>query len=81
MNTKYVKTTCRIQWIDDQGKPTPDSNPAVAIATRTAHPIIIDGRDCGSTDEQSFPICQEHLDRLNDENYRGWQVSPLPVKQ
>lgn len=49
---------CKIQWVDAQGQPTPDNNPAVGVATCRVY-----NRD-GSVDERSFPICAEHLAKL-----------------
>jgi hypothetical protein len=52
--------TCQIQWIDDQGKPTPDSNPSIGTVvcqfyTQDNYP-----------DGESAPlhICAEHANRL-----------------
>lgn len=28
---------CRIQWIDKDGKPTPDTNPAIGVVYREAY--------------------------------------------
>lgn len=47
-------TTCKIQWIDRFGRPTPDENPAVGTATS-----IITHTD-GSSSVRSFPICERH---------------------
>ncbi len=44
-----MSLTCKIQWVDCGGKPTPDQNDAVGYAVLKA-----DGR--------RFPICREHLD-------------------
>ncbi len=48
--------TCQIQWIDDAGKPTPDTNPAVAVAVST-----IDYRDGRALNVRKFHICADHL--------------------
>jgi hypothetical protein len=45
-----VNPKCQIQWIDCDGKPTPDQNEAIGLASITSH---------GQT--QRFPICAAHL--------------------
>ena len=77
---------CQARWIGLDGKPTPDENPAVAIAH--AHKALWshpgghpDNRIVGySTTEiaESFPICADHLPQLR--GLKGWSVSPLPVE-
>jgi hypothetical protein len=42
--------TCKIQWIDCQGQPTPDDNPALGFAV---HQGIY------------YPICAQHKDTLD----------------
>jgi hypothetical protein len=79
--------TCKIQWIDSEGKCTPDQNPAVAIAH--AHESIWlrpaggeDNRVVGYSNKivESFPICRAHLGRLNP-GWKGWSVGPLPAEE
>jgi hypothetical protein len=48
------RPTCRIQWIDAQGKPTPDSNPAVARARCKAGVEQHDGRAIQFDQSQLF---------------------------
>lgn len=54
---------CAIQWIDENGKPTPDSNPAVAIAVFVSHQCLVNGRR-HQGEERRFPICAEHVKRI-----------------
>ncbi len=56
---------CKIQWIDDSGKETPDSNPAVGMA------VCVDaGKVIGA-----FPICAEHAKQAIP--YSNWKVIPF----
>ena len=62
-------STCKIQWIDDDGKPTPDSNESVgfAVITRT----YTRGPAAGSTVVERFPCCELHRVRGWEEGYFG----------
>lgn len=60
-------TICQIRWIDDKGKPTPDTKPAVGK-------VRMSGRWYDSKDapggrvwiptSEWYPICADHLVRL-----------------
>jgi hypothetical protein len=55
---------CKIQWIDDNGSPTPDDNEAIGtVAMRTYQP---EGRGSplDKTWGEEHPICAEHLKRM-----------------
>jgi hypothetical protein len=78
---------CKIQWIDDRGQPTPDDNEAVAIAHYHKAIWLLPSGGPGNkiidySDEikVSFPICQEHLDKMKP-SWKGWSVSSLPMDE
>lgn len=75
-------TTCRIKWIDENGRLTPDSNPAIGMARCTT-----------SRDGLSYPICADHAARMwapgqtvkviynrvaGHEVKTTWELLPLP---
>lgn len=62
-------TTCKIQWIDDAGNPTPDSNPAI-----TEVRCVFSGSP-GSKPSEWFPICAEHLKQMPPDG--SWEVRNL----
>jgi len=72
--------TCEIQWIDDNGKPTPDTNPAIGIARS----IITYGG--GDSQVREYPICAEHAAQIPTEistcaHYVSrWDLLPLPTE-
>lgn len=68
--------TCRIQWIDKHGKPTPDSNPAI-MECRTKDRVL---EKYGTRIEASqwYPVCRDHYSRLLDLDTDGiWETRPL----
>lgn len=75
----YVKVpTCAIQWIDKQGNPTPDTNPAVALIQCMG---IYSVERVGYVPEPSevFPCCAEHLKQIPYHNPGNWRlVASLP---
>ncbi len=59
-------TTCKIQWIDKNGKPTPDSNPCVGYVRCLGYPVY-ENPAYVPTPSDWIPICAEHLpDMPND---------------
>ena len=65
-NTPLV--TCRIQWIDENGKPTPDTRPAVVMIRSTGKSLQrylyeSQGRIVEAQPSEWFPCCAEHLAR------------------
>jgi hypothetical protein len=60
-------TTCKIQWIDKRGNPTPDNNMAIGVAWVERHwvdyPAAING-GWWMEESEKFPICAEHARRL-----------------
>ena len=61
---------CQIRWIDSAGKPTPDSNDAVAMVK--LH---------GAIRDEWLPICMDHLARYESDRERmvktGWEAMPI----
>lgn len=78
---------CQIQWIDEDGRRTPDDNEAVAMAHvhrsiwafpngDPANHIVGYAEDIAN----SYPICAEHLKRLKSPwgtPIRGWSSTPI----
>jgi len=78
---------CVIQWVDQDGKPTPDANDAVMMAHYHRPKWSL---PCGGPGnqiigyheeiERSFPICEEHLARVTPDlrwPRGGWTFAPL----
>ena len=59
--------TCNIQWIDEQGNPTPDTNPAIGIVT--CHSVSF-----GKEGSRPFFICAEHAKRLREDELSDWRL-------
>ena len=61
---------CEIQWIDEQGKPTPDQNEAVMLA-QFHQPIYAPFStrviEYSSLIQGAFPICAQHYARVTHE--------------
>jgi hypothetical protein len=72
--------TCQIRWIDDQGNPTPDPNPAIARVRTIAHVAQIGGRGIKLEASDWFYICAEHAKRLNDRGMHIWECEALPAE-
>ena len=58
---------CQIQWIDDNGKPTPDDNDAIMMAHSHKPKWLLSSGGPGNKQvgyeeeiQQSFPICEKH---------------------
>ena len=71
---------CAIQWIDDHGKPTPDTNEAIGIVYREAYvsqyPSAVNGVIQFERSED-FPICAEHAKQLKNPGMEHWHFQPL----
>jgi len=69
--------TCRIQWIDSQGNPTPDANPAVGVAwTVDYYHMMRDGHVIHFTESEAFPICEAHRARMDAPETAFWRFAP-----
>ena len=86
-----MSETCRVQWVNDNGEPTPDTNPAegYAVLTRT----YSRGPSAGHTEVTRIPCCGNHrLDGIREgifgrrEHFSGqviaciseWSFEPIP---
>ena len=69
--------TCRIQWIDAQGQPTPDNNPAVAMVRSSNAENIRRFPHANLKPSQWFPCCAEHLAQLSLPDMHEWEQRPL----
>ena len=67
--------TCQIQWIDKDGKPTPDTNPAIGRCWTMARRTLICGRLLDFPESQHFLICAEHAAQIS--GLPGWTFEPL----
>ncbi len=69
--------TCEIQWIDRQGDPTPDNNPATQRVRCPARVEQIAGRAVTFDASPWFYICAEHSKRLNEKGMHIWECAAL----
>jgi hypothetical protein len=76
-----MQETCKIQWIDSSGKPTPDTNPAVGHCWMVARKVPIGGRVVALDEGERFPICAEHLRQLSEPGMGFWMYEPLDAMQ
>ena len=55
---------CKIQWVDDSGRPTPDDNEASHRVRRLPYEgdINADGSRMQFTKSEWFPCCTAHFD-------------------
>lgn len=70
-------TTCKIQWIDDYGQPTPDSNPAIGRVMLPERIAQISGRGIKLDASAWFPICADHAKQLTDPDMYQWIFEPI----
>lgn len=67
--------TCQIEWIDEQGNPTPDTNPAIGVAT--CHSVSF-----GKEGSRPLFICAEHAARINELELCDWRLhTPAQVSE
>jgi len=64
--------------VDEDGRPTPDANPAVGFAVYEAHDQVIGGRKIRH-DEQRFPVCADHARMIN--SLKHWRFQEWPSRQ
>jgi len=82
-NRQFTPThhlTCAIQWIDDNGKPTPDNREAIGTVYReayiTQYPSAVNGVIQFERSED-FLICAEHAKQLKNPGMEHWHFQPL----
>jgi hypothetical protein len=74
---------CKVQWINEQGQPTPDNNEAVMVAQfhQPIHAYLTAKVvEYSSLIQDSFPICAEHYSRVTPDMrfpQGGWTFVPL----
>jgi hypothetical protein len=72
--------TCKIQWVSDEGKPTPDDNSAIGcvrrVGYREPYPTALNGCIEYKTTEW-FPICAAHAQRLTERGMQHWEFRAL----
>lgn len=69
--------TCEIQWIDEDGLPTPHDDEATGYAFVVAHKETTGGRIVNFEESKHFLICAEHAKRLSDAGMEHWRFVPL----
>ena len=74
-----MTSTCQIQWIDDHGNPTPDSNPAIGRVRVASYSRMFHGRMIHFPTTQWFCICAEHAKRLGDDGMDIWTFEATEV--
>ena len=55
---------CLIRWIDAQGNPTPDNNPAIGFAVHVFHRVEVEPDRYIEAGGERFPVCAEHAKRI-----------------
>lgn len=69
---------CQIQWVNEQGVPTPDTNEAVGVVWTVAHTFHFPhGAHRFEGDATRRPICAEHAKHLNAPGMEHWRFAPL----
>lgn len=66
-------TTCEIQWVDDDGKATPDTNPSIGRVRTKARESIICGRTVSLGESRWFRICAKHAEHMSDPGMDIWE--------
>jgi hypothetical protein len=70
-------TNCKIRWIDGNGKPTDDTNPAIMEVRTIDRHEHIGGRTLHFESSDWFPICENHAKRLDEPGMHIWESRPL----
>ena len=67
--------TCKIQWVDSDGNPTPDSNRAV-VMVRARESVLVrhDGSVYTAPPSEWFLCCADHVARISP----NWEIAMLP---
>ena len=73
--------TCRIQWVDENGRTTPDQNPMVGFAWTVERDEVIEGRKIHTSSSVRFPICAEHAKEISEPGMEHWRFEEWPSKQ
>jgi hypothetical protein len=62
--------TCKIAWIDPEGRPTPDNHRAIGLA------VCYDPISFGEKGSEPIPICEAHATCKG----KFWKLLPLPTQ-
>jgi hypothetical protein len=76
---KAMTCTCQIKWIDKQGSPTPDNNPAIGRCRTVARYQMIGGRNLFFDASKWFNICAEHARQLTLPGMHIWEFEAFPM--
>jgi hypothetical protein len=68
---------CEIEWVDSNGQPTPDMNPAVCRVRCKARVEQHHGRAIEFSESKWFACCAKHAERLSDPGMHIWECEPL----
>ena len=68
---------CTTQWVDENGKPTPDDNPATCLVWRVAYIEQYHGRAVRFSETLKFACCAEHAKQLSKPGMEHWRCEPL----
>jgi hypothetical protein len=70
--------TCAIQWIDGQGRPTPDNSPAIGFVRLREYFHTLHGRTLKFGDNDKwYPICAAHAAQLSAPDMVNWEFQAI----
>jgi len=77
---------CKIQWIDDNGKGSPDTNQATHMAQFHTPIFNKNGSTISYTEtiREEYPICPKHMEMVTTEMYYplgAWSFIPIDVQE
>lgn len=64
---------CQIQWVDDNGRPTPDQNEAVCVAVHEVRKHRLASGAAQEAAVRRFACCAAHAVELQQLVALGWQ--------
>ncbi len=75
-----TKCNCEIQWVDDDGKPTPDNNKAIGIVQCLGYDLKTSAAYAVNPSYKPepsalYPICAEHLKQMPNDGV--WVFTPF----
>lgn len=72
------KLKCAIQWVGEDGNPTPDYNDAIGIVHMPAHTETTRaGNTIHYERSRDWPICAEHAKHLSERGMHIWKFRSL----
>lgn len=69
--------TCQIRWIDKNGRPTDDTNPAIYRVRTKDRYEHHHGRTIHFPQSQWFNCCAEHFKQLSEPGMHIWECETL----